>query len=430
MGFVAKEHVVTGDHGLVAQFIRNDSLLAPRRVATYFSISQSYASWIIAQVVLYSLLIVLLFEGIFLSQHFIDIFQEFADEVGSLTDAMMLVVLTAPEIHFVIPVAVLTAVYLVMIKCRERRELIVLTGTGLGVQQFAVLAFVFGMAALSMSLVITGIIVPHTRFAFRSDLFVFRNEAITAGGTTGHFYSFPGYIVFKWPQPGAKDSALFIYQSREGGDDRAISVNNAHVSGSSQREALDLRLRDVVAVDVPNANSQQDEGWPLQIAKLSDCTACAQVDKRVMRIENYALTFDLGQLSHLEPRGIEPGEWTTAELLAISPAPHVGISGESLRKELMDRLVRSLLCLSAPFIALLAVGWTTRLTQGFALPIACGVVLCIDVIDLTIARMLNAGGVMVSVAGVTAIFACILSLAIWQIGARQSALVRPALSKV
>jgi lipopolysaccharide export system permease protein len=425
MGFVAKEHVVARDHGLVAQFSSNDSLLAPRRVATYFSISRSYANWITAQIVLCFLLLALLFECVFLSQHFIDIFRDHADDVRSLTDAMMLVLLAAPEVHFVLPVATLTAVYLVVLRSRELRELIILAGTGFGARQFTALAFAWGAAALSVSLVITGIILPHTEFAFRSDIFAFRNGAIRAGGATGHFYVFPDYTVFKWPQTETKDSALFIYQIRQDGIDRAISVSNAHVTGSLRYEALDLHFSDVVAIDVPSTNEYRPPG----LTKAGDCPDCARSDKRVMRAENYALTFDLGQLSHLEPRGIEPDEWTTAELLGISSAPSGRISDESIRKELIGRLVRALLCLTAPFIALLAVGWTTRLMQGFALPIACGVVLCIDVIGLTAVRMLDGVALWMAMAAVTMMFACILLFAIWQINAGQSALVKPALSK-
>ena len=105
------------------------------------------------------------------------------------------------------------------------------------------------------------------------------------------------------------------------------------------------------------------------------------------------------------------------------------IASWALRKELTDRLVRGLMCFVAPFLALLAGGWTTRVTQGFALPVACGILLCIDVIGLTIARMLDSWGVALAMASVAGIFVGVLALAIWQIGALQLALVRPALSK-
>jgi lipopolysaccharide export system permease protein len=425
MGLPPRCHVIVRDHRLAARFSRNGAILARSRGVAFFSISLSYASWITAQVVLYFSLIAFLFEGIFLSQHFIDVFGDNADEIGSLTDAIILVVLSAPEVHFVLPVAILTAVYLVVLRCRERRELIVFAGAGLGAKPYAVLAFACGIAALSASLVITGVILPHTRFALRNNLFEFRNEALKGGGASGHFYSFPRSTVFKWPGTGARDSELFIYQYRDDGVDRAISVKNARVSGAAGRDGLDLRFRDVVAIDVPGANSKPDEDRQQQTTP-SNCPTCTRVDKRVMQIENYALTFDL---ERLQPRGLEAREWTSAELLAISPAPSGAIASWALRKELTDRLVRGLMCFVAPFLALLAVGWTTRVTQGFALPVACGILLCIDVIGLTIARMLDSWGVALAMASVAGIFVGVLALAIWQIGALQLALVRPALSK-
>jgi lipopolysaccharide export system permease protein len=429
MGLVSKEYLLIEDPGPAIRSSRYGAPSALRRAPADFFISRSYASWITAQVVLYFLLLAALFEGLFLSQHFIDIFNANADEVGSLTDALILVVLSAPEIHYVLPVALLTAAYFVVLRCRERRELIVFAGAGLGVQQFTVLAFLWGLAALAASLLITGVVLPHTRFAFRTDLFAFRNEALAAGGAPGHFYSFPRYTVFKWPGDATGDCALFIYQTRENNLDRAISINNAEVTKSARRDALDLRFGKVVALDVPSPISRPEDIRMDLASKLGDCPGCSQAQDRVTRVENYAQTFDLEQLSHLDPRGIDPREWTTLELVGISQSPTDGVSNEALREELTDRLVRGLLALTAPFFALLAIGWTTRLTQGFALPIACATVLGIDVIGVTVSRTLALGGTPLAMAGVSGIFATILAVALWQIGALQPALVTPALSK-
>ena len=429
---VARDYEAIEAHGPAAGTSgqgTHDSTHRSRRLAAGFSISRSYAIWISTQVILHFLVITALFEGLFLSQHFIDMFSDHADEVGSLTDALVLVLLTAPEVHFALPVALLTAVYFVVLRCRERRELIVFAGAGLGIRQFSILALLWGVTALLASLLITGIVLPHTRFAFRSDLFAFRNEALAAGGSSGHFYLFPRYTVFKWPTSATGTSSLFIYQTRENDIDRAISVDNATVAKSTGGDALDLRFGDVVVLDIASPQPQADAARSGNANSPGGCSGCSQTDDKLVRLKNYEQAFDLDQLSHLEPRGIEPREWSTMELLGILPPPSASIASKALRKELADRLVRALLAFTAPFLGLWAIGWTTRLTQGFVLPVTCAMVLAIDVVGLIVARALAVSGMPLALAGIGGIFAVILAVALWQIGALQLTLVKPALSK-
>lgn len=400
--------------------------------ARVFSIPRSYASWITVQIIVYFCLIACLVEGIFLSEHFIDIFEQTVDETASLADVLLLLGLTAPEVHFALPVAILAAVYFVMLRCRERRELVVLAGSGLGRRELVVLATVLGIATLAASLAITGIALPHASFAFRRALVAVRNDAIRTGGAAGHFYTFPGYTVYKWPRTAPTGyPGLFIYQTRDDGVDRAISVDGAQVMASSQPGALYFRLHDVMAVDIPDPNTplgNADEANGPQAHPIG-CTNCARGAGRTMRSENYVQTLDLSQLMRLEPRGIVPAEWTSAELLGFSPPPAGAAPTSAERRELTGRLVRGLLCLTAPFVALAALGLTTRLTQAFALPAACGLVLCLDVAGLALCRMLDRAGLAPALLGVTVMFVCLIAVLIWQIGVRHLAIVKPGFAK-
>jgi lipopolysaccharide export LptBFGC system permease protein LptF len=407
--------------------LKRDNLFASNRTGGLFTVSVSYATWTSAQVFLLFLTITAIFEGLFLSQHFLDIFGDYADEVGSLLDALILVALSAPEVHYVLPISLLIAVYFVLLRCRERRELIVFAAAGFSLRQFIVLAFAWGALALAASLVITGVILPHTRFSFRSDLVSFRKEALTAGGAAGHFYTFPEYTVFKSGSGGETAASLFIYQPHDNEFDQAISINNAAVAKSQRSDAVDLYFKDIVAVDMSRAELPKN-GVDRE-RTIAGCSSCAQTDNRVVHIQDYARTFELGQLFHLDPRGSDPREWLTSELVGSWPSPGQGVSRQALQEELMDRLVRGLLALTAPFFALLAVGWTTRLTQAFVLPIACGVVLGIDVLGLTLARSLSGISFSLSICGVLGVFVMIFAVALWQIGALESALIKPALSK-
>jgi len=408
----------------------NGMLPAHKVPAARFSLPRSYAVWVAAQIVLYFLAIALLVEGIFLSEHFIDLVGDFTDEIGSVAKAFLLAVLTAPEVHFAIPVAMFVAVYLVLLRCRERRELIAIAGVGIGGRVFARFALILGVATMVASFVVTGTALPYARFDFRSDLFAFRNEAIRAGGAAEHFFMFRDNTVFKWSASRRTgNTALFVYQSRENGNDRAISAGDVQVMKSAKQDTLQLALINVIAADVPRTSPSLDSSASeMAESGTGGCANCASAGERTLRAGNYLGTLKLSDLSDLEPRGSKSAEWSSSELLAISSPPG-DISNLDRTRELMNRFARGLLCLCAPFIALLAVGYTTRRSRPFVLPAACGLILCLDVLSLTIIRALAVAGAAATAVGLMAFFVVVLMPTVWQINARQSAIIRPALAK-
>jgi lipopolysaccharide export LptBFGC system permease protein LptF len=394
------------------------------------SLPRSYALWMLAQIAIQSLLIVALVEGIFLSEHFIDIFKDSADEIGTAIYVIYLVLLTAPEVHFALPIAMLVAVYLVILRCRERSELLALAGVGLGGRQMIILALVVGIVGQAASFVITGSILPQTRFVFRSSLLTFRNEAIVGGGAAGHFYSFPGYTVFKWPgQKAAEAAALFIFESRESGFDRAISADGAHILGSVGPDRWAVGFNEITAVNVPSDLSGVGTEVPRAATSNNNCEGCSIGAENTLRLDNYVRSLDLTQLTHLDPRGSSPGEWSVGELLGISSAPHGDLSAVVLHTELISRLIPGLLCLIAPFFGLLGVGWTNRVSQAFALPIVCGFVLFLDVAVVMLAQTLIRFGLIIGLGGVLAVFGCLLVVLVWQIESRAIAIIKPALTR-
>jgi lipopolysaccharide export LptBFGC system permease protein LptF len=401
--------------------LRLNHVRAPKTATVRrFAFSRSYAIWVTGQIALHLLFIVLLFEGLFLSEHFLDLLRDFADEVGSIFDLFLLVIITAPQIQFALPVATLIAVYLVVFRSRERRELIVLAGIGFGGRQIAVLAAAWGAAALLASLTITGFVLPYAKYGFRSELIALRGAAIRSGGASEHFYSFPGYTVFKWPTSGDDQrSALFIYNRRDNEADQVISIGRAAVVGSAQPEMLDLVFGDVVAVDLPRLHASSSS---------RQCPQCAGNDA-IMAVEHYARRFNLNQLLRLEPRGSAVEEWTSPELLTVSPAPARDISELERDTEWATRLVRGLVCFTAPFFALLAVASTTRQTRAFALAVACGVVFCLDVAGLALAKSVAPTGLGTVTLSAILLFVALLVSLVWQVIVWQSALIRPSLSK-
>ena len=158
------------------------------------------------------------------------------------------------------------------------------------------------------------------------------------------------------------------------------------------------------------------------------CANCPPAGEPTLRAGNYLGTLKLSDLSDLERRGSKSAEWSSSELLAISPPPG-DISNLDRTRELMNRFARGLLCLCAPFIALLAVGYTTRRSRPFVLSAACGLILSIDVLSLTIVRVVAPAGAAATAVGLIAFFVVVLIPTVWQINARQSAIIMPALAK-
>src|SRR5260370_12093959 len=88
-----------------------------------------------------------------------------------------------------------------------------------------------------------------------------------------------------------------------------------------------------------------------------------------MSLHDLTEVMRIDQLLPFPPRGSEQREHTIWDQVTSS-SPNTAYYRADMEL-LGERLTRSLLCLLAPFIALLAVGSTTRLTSYFALPIAC-----------------------------------------------------------
>jgi lipopolysaccharide export system permease protein len=399
-------------------------------VTGVFRIPRSYAIWTITQIAFYLFLITLLFVTIFLTQHFIDVLKDTADEIDSLIDVVWLVVLTAPEVQFSLPVAVLAAVYLVVLQSRERRELIALAATGIGVRKIIELALIVGVSTLMISVLISGIVAPYARFAFRRDVYAFRIQAIRDGGVEGRFYSFPDYTVFKWPgSPRGVPSPLFVYQNLGPGVSRAISALGAEVTQSSQPNAVDIKLGNVIAINFSGGLKAVGKSGQPRENEDSNCPACGTDAEKMMRVDNYARSFDLDALLRLEPRGVVAAEWTSAELLGLSPRPFGAVSGPVDRDEVVARLVRGLLCLIAPFFAVLAVVWTVPASRALALPFGCAVILFLEIVGLTLAQTLAAFGIAPALIGTAMLFGGCIALAMWQIGVWEAAIIKPALSK-
>ena len=97
--------------------------------------------------------------------------------------------------------------------------------------------------------------------------------------------------------------------------------------------------------------------------------------------------------------------------------------------ELGRRISRSLLCLLAPLIAGMAIVFTNRTTHVAALPVACALLMCVDLLFGVLVEQTAGFGLLAGI-----LSPMIASLAILAVGATwlllaQNALVKPGLSR-
>jgi hypothetical protein len=128
-----------------------------------------------------------------------------------------------------------------------------------------------------------------------------------------------------------------------------------------------------------------------------------------------------------EPRGEEPAEWTLSELLGLVTPP--GLAGPAHVDTLGERFARSLLCLIAPLIAAVALARTTRATQTFAFPVACLVLMAIDLAGGAAVKALAPSGTAMALAvpfGIALALALAMAATVMRM---QHAVVKPALGR-
>jgi hypothetical protein len=170
---------------------------------------QQYARDFFSGILLQILAVVALIEAIFLAERFSIVFRDAADKDANLLDIFLLLGCTSTEIFdLALSVAVLIAVYSTVLRMRENRELLALFAAGSGPFHLTVLALVVALASQIVSLSVSGLLDPASRYAQRVLLLDAEMRALKTGISTGQFYFFPNYVAFA-PEQSASDQGLF-----------------------------------------------------------------------------------------------------------------------------------------------------------------------------------------------------------------------------
>ncbi|HXK54664.1 MAG TPA: LptF/LptG family permease [Hyphomicrobiales bacterium] len=337
---------------------------------------------------------------------------------AGFADLALLVLYATPEILFIgFPVALLIAVYLVLLRRREANEFVVFAGVGYGTGALLALVLVIGLAGQALSLAATGYIEPHALHLFGKTAFETRYKALREGRlAAGKFYVFDKYAVFA-PYRRGNDVVdnLFIHARLDANRYRIMIADRATLFGSPEIRNLGLIFENA-SVHEFHENRTLDPG-PAECQKCRNARPAAPFN--VLRINHLYGELPAGDGQEFGPRGQRPAELTSLELLTGQD------TGGGATREMSARAVRALTCLLAPLIALLAVALTSQATMFIALPAACALILGTGFFGGQAAGLLPPAGMAANLGAVLVLGLAAAAALIWAVLRVQNGCVRP-----
>ena len=418
-----------------------------------------YARGFFAGLAFRAFAVIVLIEAIFLAEHFTPVFREAVRHEADLAGIALVLLCTSTEIFdLALAVAILMASYLMLLRMRENRELLVLFGSGLGPYQLAALIFIVALAGQAIGTLGSGVADPMSRYAQRAILFSSELRSLRKGVAKNEFYYFPSYVAYAMdrveggtPPPQAaipvidasgvapvaakkpgRDRTLFVYQQVAPRTSRVVTAAQARLDGPDRSGRIVLNLNDFTshtfadANPMPNANGAPARADPL------NCRGCRDILKDTppitMNVRNMSQLMMVDQLLPFTARISNTAEQTIFEQLFV-PDYHDKDARAAQMRLLAERFSRSLLSFLAPLVALLGVALTNRMTNWFALPLTCVALMSVNLlcewVITTTAPLSVAGALLPTLALYAGVAYAVFTLIVW----RHNEFVRPQLAR-
>ena len=181
--------------------------------------------------------------GIFLSERSISILKMIIDEPLGLSKFARLLAWTTPETYLALPIVVLIATYHVILRCRERLEFVALMSGGQSTLSLTRSTTAIALVALMFSLLISGVVYPYAKFAFRTERGQIRTEGLSAGGASGRFYRFPNHAIYVFPsEQTSTKRPIFIQEILDERTYRIINADRVELLQGPQTNSMAVRL--------------------------------------------------------------------------------------------------------------------------------------------------------------------------------------------
>ncbi|MBA2587234.1 MAG: LptF/LptG family permease [Alphaproteobacteria bacterium] len=422
-----------------------------------------FARGFLSRVASQALAVIILIEAIFLAEHFTWVFRDAVRHEADLSGIALVLACTSTEIFdLALAIAILMAAYIALLRMRENRELLVLFASGLGPFQLGALVLIVALAGQVISMAGSGIADPLSRYAQRFLLFSSELRSLKKGVAKNEFYYFPSYVAYAMdhvtggaapprstmsgvavidasnPKP-KSDRTLFVYQQIGPHTSRVVTAAQARLDGPDRSGKIVLNLNDFTSHTFADANPMaSQDGAP------ATCTNCPHALKAAdalkatdalkdgppisMKVRDMSQLMMVDQLLPFGPRASNTAEQTVFEQLFV-PDYQTRDSRAAQMRLLAERFSRSLLSFLAPLIALLGMGLTNRLTNWFALPLSCLVLMSVNLFCewvITTAAPLSVAGALLPVLLLYGAVAFIVfNLILW----RHNDVVRPQLGR-
>ncbi len=373
-----------------------------------------YARGFFARIFSQTLAVIILIEAIFLAEHFTWVFRDAVRHEADLSGIGLILACTSTEIFdLALAVALLMAAYLALLRMRESRELLVLFASGLGPYQLGALILVVALGGQVVSTIGSGLADPMSRYAQRSILFSSELRSLKKGVAKNEFYYFPSYVAYamdhvvggaappraqnnlsgeipvidasgaanKTPAPGpqaGKDRTLFVYQQVGPQTSRVVTAAQARLDGPDRSGRVVLNLNDFTSHTFADAHPMAGVDGVVRADPLK-CKDCGDVLQQgapgdlppvTMKVRDMSQLMMVDQLLPFTDRSSNTAEQTIFEQLFVPDNRNTEARAAQM-KLLAERFSRSLLSFLAPLMALLGVALTNRLTNWFALPLSC-----------------------------------------------------------
>src|SRR5215469_9140320 len=306
---------------------------------------QQYARDFFSGILLQVLAVVALIEAIFLAERFTIVFRDAAAKDANLLDIFLMLGCTSTEIFdLALSVAVLIAVYSTVLRMRENRELLALFAAGSGPLHLTLLALVVALGSQFVSLAVSGLVDPESRYVQRVLLLDAEMRALKTGISSGQFYFFPNYVAFAPEQGGANQGLftpnesyltaghaivphkraakknnrrLFLYEQAGPTMSRVITADRARLDGPNAAGIVALHLSGF-AQHMFNDREKPASPAPLEPV----CTGCPSTEgipQVAMNVHDMTQVMRVSQLLPFPPRGTDAKEQTIIEQILQRP---------------------------------------------------------------------------------------------------------------
>jgi hypothetical protein len=230
------------------------------------------------------------------------------------------------------------------------------------------------------------------------------------------------------PPPAGRDRTLFVYQQIGPHTSRVITAAQARLDGPDRAGRIVLNLNDFTAHTFADAHplASADGAPTAGPVKCNTCMDQLSDAPRVnMKVRDMSQLMMVDQLLPFTARSTNTVEQTVFEQLFV---PDQTDRAAQMRL-LAERFSRSLLAFLAPLVALLAVSLTNRLTNWFALPLACLALMSVNLLCewvITSVAPLDVAGALLPV---LLLYAIVGGLCFLGIVTRHTGFVQPQLAR-